>query len=191
MNDIQHKWDIRWRERAGEALVADPWLLKLNDLLPSCGHALDLACGRGRNALDLARRGLAVSALDLSAEALAQLARAAAEEGLQIDCECCDLEAQPPTLMRDFDLVLCFFFLHRPLLPWIRTAVRPGGLAILRTFSSAGRFPPGELEPRFVLQPGELLTLFSGWEILLHEEGLEPSRKGGSLAGIVARKPPA
>jgi hypothetical protein len=31
--------------------------------------------------------------------------------------------------------------------------------------------------------------MFAGWEILVHEEGLEPSHKGGSLAGIVARRP--
>jgi len=68
--------------------------------------------------------------------------------------------------------------------------VKPGGYAILRTFSSAGNFPPGDLDAQFVLQPQELLSIFSGWEILRHEEGLEPSRKGGSLAGILARKPP-
>jgi hypothetical protein len=40
-----------------------------------------------------------------------------------------------------------------------------------------------------VLNPGELLELFQSWDILRHEEGLEPSHKGGSLAGIVARRP--
>jgi len=60
---------------------------------------------------------------------------------------------------------------------------------VVRTFSRAGSFPGGLANSDFVLNPGELLELFSGWEILLHEEGLEPSKKGGSLAGIVARRP--
>jgi hypothetical protein len=72
----------------------------------------------------------------------------------------------------------------------LRESLRPGGIAVIRTFSSAGPFPGGPENKDIVLRPGELLEIFSGWEILLHEEGLEPSeKKGGSLAGIVARRP--
>jgi tellurite methyltransferase len=188
VNEFRDKWNCRWRERAGEPLVADSWLPAVCDLLP-VGRALDLACGQGRNGLELARRGFAVTAIDQSDVALAQVAATAAAEGLQVDCLRCDLEAQPPALAEDYDLVLCLFFLHRPLLPWMLAAVRPGGLVLLRTFSSAGSFTPCELDASFVLEPGELLTAFAGWEILRHEEGREPSRKGGALAGIIARKP--
>ena len=188
MNEFLDQWNRRWREQLGEELVADAWLLEVGELLP-VGHTLDLACGRGRNSMALARRGCAVTAVDHSDEALAQLAAAAVAEGLKIDCLCSDLEAELPVLPRDYDLALCFFFLHRPLLPWLLAAVKPGGLVVLRTFSSAGNFAPGELDARFVLEPGELLRVFAGWQILRHEEGVEASRKGGSLAGIVARKP--
>ena len=182
-------WDTRWRERAARPLQADPWLLGLAPLLPVAGRALDLACGRGRNALFLAQRGLAVTALDHSAEGLAQLRDAAASRNLQIETRRVDLEADPQLPAAAFDLILQFFYLQRSLLPRLRAAVRPGGLAVLRTFSSAGPFPGGPENPAFVLRPGELLEVFSGWEILRHEEGLEPSSKGGSLAGIVARRP--
>jgi tellurite methyltransferase len=188
VTDPREKWNLRWRGQAGEEPVADAWLLELAELLPG-GRALDLACGRGRNALELARRGYTVTAVDQSEEALRQLAGMARGEGLAIECLRCDLEVDPPELAPDFDLVLCLFYLYRPLHPWLLSRVKPGGLALLRTFSRAGDFPPGELNPRFVLEPGELLQLFAGWEILRHEEGLEPSRKGGSLAGILARKP--
>ncbi|MBW2688610.1 MAG: hypothetical protein JRC99_01615, partial [Deltaproteobacteria bacterium] len=60
---------------------------------------------------------------------------------------------------------------------------------VLRTFSCAGSFVGGPDNPDFVLRPGELLEIFSGWDVLFHEEGLEPSSKGGSVAGIVARRP--
>jgi len=85
-------------------------------------------------------------------------------------------------------VVIDFFYLYRPLLPKLVKVLRPGGLMVIRTFSSAGEFAAGNLNPGFVLRPGELRDLFSGWEVLLHEEGLEQSSKGGSLAGIVTRK---
>jgi SAM-dependent methyltransferase len=184
-----YKWNCRWRERRGEEIVADGWLLNNLGLLP-VGTALDLACGRGRNALELARRGFTVTGVDHATEALAQLQTAAATDKLSLATLCHDLESVVPPLDSLFDLVLCFFYLHRPLIPWMLQRVKPGGYALIRTFSRAGNFPASELDARFVLQPQELLSIFKGWEILRHEEGLEPSRKGGSLAGILARKPP-
>ena len=186
---IKPDWNDRWREKAGQPLTVDPWLLAIAPLLPNSGRALDLACGRGRHALFLAERGLAVTALDNSAEALAQLHSEATRRALTIETRQVDLEIAPQLPIAGFDVVLLFFYLQRSLLPHLRNAVRPGGLAVLRTFSSAGPFPGGPENPDFVLRPGELLEIFADWEILRHEEGLEPSSKGGSLAGIVARRP--
>ncbi len=189
MNDTHGQWNARWQEKADDLFHPDPWLLRIAPLLPG-GTALDLASGRGRNALYLAEQGFSVTALDLSEEALAQLSREATRRRLTVTTWQVDLEENPRLPEETFDLVLDFFYLHRPLLPQLRGAVRPGGIAVLRTFSSAGSFPGAPGNPAFVLQPGELLEIFAGWEILLHEEGLEPSRKGGALAGIVARRPP-
>jgi tellurite methyltransferase len=188
MTDTQNKWNERWQEKAEDFFDADPWLLRIFPLLPG-GSALDLASGRGRNALFLAEQGLSVTAFDISEEALAQLDLEAARRRLPVCTRQLDLEADPQLPSDAYDLVLDFFYLHRPLLPQLRMAVKAGGIAVLRTFSSAGSFPGGPGDPAFVLRPGELLDIFAGWEILLHEEGLEPSRKGGSLAGIVARRP--
>lgn len=189
MTDSTPDWNDRWRERADEPLTVDPWLLALAPTLPDSGCALDLACGRGRHALFLAEQGLSVTALDSSTEALAQLRSEAARRALEIEIRQVDLEVAPQLPVASFDVVLLFFYLQRSLLPHLREAVRPGGLALLRTFSSAGPFPGGPANPDYVLRPGELLKIFAGWEILRHEEGLEPSSKGGSLAGIVARRP--
>jgi tellurite methyltransferase len=188
MNDTHSRWNERWQEKADDSFDPDPWLLKTFPLLPG-GRALDLASGRGRHALFLAEQGLSVTAVDISEEALKQLNLEAARRRLVVDTRQIDLESTPRLPKETFDLVLAFFYLHRPLLPQLRRAVKPGGVAVLRTFSSAGSFPGGTGNPAFVLRPGELLDIFAGWEILLHEEGLEPSRKGGSLAGIVARRP--
>jgi tellurite methyltransferase len=188
MNDARHKWNTRWRDKAEHPFRPDSWLVKVLPLLPP-GRALDVASGRGRNALFLAEQGMTVTALDVSEEALAQLDREATDRGLRIETRQVDLESSPRLSKESFDLVIDFFFLHRPLLPALCQAVRPGGVAVLRTFSSAGPFPGGPEHSQIVLSPGELLEIFASWEVLLHEEGVEPSRKGGSLAGIVARRP--
>jgi tellurite methyltransferase len=188
MSDIRTKWNERWREKAVSSKGPDSWLCEVLPLLPG-GRALDLACGNGRNAIFLAERGLSVTALDISEEALAQLQKEAADRGLEVETRQVDLEADPRLPPDTFDLAIDFFFLYRPLLPFLLRSVRPEGVAILRTFSRAGPFPGGPENPDFVLQPGELLEIFKGWEILRYEEGLEASRKGGSLAGIVARRP--
>lgn len=188
MTDTRTKWDNRWREKSGHPSEPDGWLLKVRDLLPT-GRALDVACGQGRNALYLAEQGMSVTAVDLSEEALSQLRQEATTRNLDIRTFRVDLEADPAFPDEVFDLVVVFFYLHRPLLPLLRKMVRPGGIILLRSFSSAGPFPGGPSNPDFVLHPGELLEEFADWEILLHEEGVEPSRKGGSVAGIVARRP--
>lgn len=192
MNEIRDKWNARWREKA--AIVdwqGDPWLQRIMPLLRP-GRVLDVACGSGRNALFLAERGFTVTAVDLSREALALLNREADRRELAIATRLVDLEAaEPPLPPGPFDLVIDFFFLYRPLLPLLAKRVRPGGLLVVRTFSRAGSFSGGPDNPDFSLAPGELLGICQGWEVLLHEEGLEPAHQGGSLAGIVARRPTA
>ena len=189
MNETQRKWNDRWREKTSMTKwQVDSWLQKVLPLLPR-GRALDVACGPGRNALFLAEQQFRVMAIDISDEALGQLRHEAKARELSIDAQQVDLEINPVLPRGPFDLVLVLFYLHRQLLPLLRKAVRPGGVIVLRTFSSAGPFSGGPDNPDIVLRPGELLEVFADWEILLHEEGLEPSRKGGSVAGVVARRP--
>lgn len=182
------KWNNIWQQRADQPLSADAWLRRALPLLPP-GRALDVACGRGRNALFMAERGYDVTAVDDSVEALAQVLEVARSRHLNIALRQMDLERTCRLPGSGYDVVMQFFYLQRSLLPALRQAVRPGGVAILRTFSLAGPFPGGPGNPAFALAPGELLQMFAGWQVLLHEEGLEQSHRGGSLAGIVARRP--
>jgi SAM-dependent methyltransferase len=75
------------------------------------GAAVDLASGNGRNALWLARRGWRVTAVDVSAVALAQGMERARELGLQIDWQECDVRGWTPA--EPVDLVLVAY-LHLP-----------------------------------------------------------------------------
>jgi SAM-dependent methyltransferase len=68
--------------------------------------ALDVGAGTGRYALELARRGARVSAVDRSAEMLAAAKRSATRERLAIDFQLGSLDALPFRASH-FDLVTC------------------------------------------------------------------------------------
>ena len=189
MKKEKQTWDQRWQDKDfSDGWQVDSWLAAQQHFLES-GTALDIACGRGRNALYLAEQGYQVTGIDYSQVALHQLQDEATKRQLQLNTAQLDLEQTPDLPLEQFDLVINFYFLHRPLLPALQQLVKPGGLIIVRTFSNAGNFDPCRLKPEMVLAENELKTFFNSWQILTYEEGVEASKKGGSLVGIVARKP--
>jgi SAM-dependent methyltransferase len=93
---------------------------ELADLPP--GHALDLACGEGRNAIWLARRGWQVTAVDF-AEAALDKGRTLSE-GLDIDWVCADATTWQDPAGQEYDVcVLAYLQLLRGAR---RAAVRNG-----------------------------------------------------------------
>ena len=75
----RRRWDAR-HAAAEDVVPLPPDVLRgREDLVPTGGRALDVACGRGAVALWLARRGLVVDAVDVSPVALAAAARRAAD----------------------------------------------------------------------------------------------------------------
>ena len=83
--DDRVRWDAR-HAAAGPPGVTPPGVLagaaELTACFPVSGRALDVACGRGGVAVWLARRGLAVDAVDVSPVGLAAGARLAAAAGV-------------------------------------------------------------------------------------------------------------
>jgi len=188
MTNPREKWNKRWQEKARTTdWQVDSWLEKVFPLLPK-GTVLDVACGLGRNSLFLAEKGFSVTAVDVSETALRVLDEEAGQRNLEINTQQIDLESGALLPEGPFDLLLNFFFLHRPLLPQELARVKPGGVVVFRTFSRIGADQNEQVSASMSLAAGELVRIFSGWKILLHEEGLEPSNKGGSLAGIVAQR---
>jgi len=162
------------------------WLTGHADLLPRRGRALDVACGRGRHALWLAARGLDVVAIDRDGEALAALAAEAAYRGVRVDTREGDLETSMPPLAADsFDVIVVVHYLHRPLFPRLRDALRVGGVLVYETFTRAQARRGRPTNPAFLLEPGELTTLVTPLEVLARREGTFDERE---VASVVARR---
>lgn len=151
----RERWDARHAAGTHDQLRPDPFVLEALDALANLapGKALDLACGTGRHALELARRGWTTSAWDVSPVALERLAGRAAEAGLEVETRALDLlrEPLPPA---PHDLVVVVDFLDRALLSIVHRLVAVGGHLILATFTEDH---PGERpSAQYRLARGEL-----------------------------------
>ncbi len=159
------------------------WLLRWAHLLPAGGTVLDLACGSGRNLRWLAERGWRCTGVDRDAAALARSAGMA--ELLQAD-----VESGPwPLADRQFDAVVVFNYLWRPLWPRIVDALAPGGALVYQTFADGNQTVGKPSRPDFLLQPGELLARCAALRIVAYEDGFEaaPPR---FVQRVVAVRPP-
>ncbi len=154
------------------------------------GRALDLACGVGRHAIFLAERGWQVTAVDASRVGI-ELARVAARErGVEVDWRVIDLERGSFEIEAEaYDLIGVFYYLQRDLFPQIRAGVVRGGLVIAAIHMVDESPDIKQMNPDFLLEPGELRAEFHGWEILHDYEGT-PTEGGHQrrTAEIVARK---
>ena len=166
-----------------------PFLSTWSDLLPppAVGPVLDLACGSGRSSVWLAERGYRVTGIDWQEEALGLGRQLAASRGTTCEflrADLRDLSVVPPG---PWAVVLNFRYLQRDLLARFAHWLKPGGLAVIRTFRDVPGYV-GRPRQRHRLERGELLRCFpSGrFEILVHDEGHDPD--GRPAAGIVARR---
>lgn len=114
-------------------------ILRLLEIPPGAA-VLDLACGWGRHAVELARRGYAVTGLDWSTTLLKHARRRAHRAGVQVEWVQGDMRELPWT--GRFDAVLSLFsslgyFLSDAedlrVLQAARRALRPGGHLVLET----------------------------------------------------------
>jgi len=177
-------------ERTRPTMAFDPAPAQfLKDSLPLLprGQALDVACGRGRNTLYLASQGFTVDAVDRDEQALADLAAAAAQQGLtSITARAMELEdaASPPDIpTAHYDVILGFLYLHRPLFPALLRALKPGGVLIYETFLIDNHLRYQHPRRReFCLDHNELLSLARGLRILHYDEGEHADAYGGSSA---------
>jgi len=152
--------------------------------------ALDVAMGRGRHALVLARHGFQTFGVDMSRDAVKDAMDAAAREGLRIRGWCADLTvARLPT--RVFDLVVVTRYLQRDLFPSLKESLRAGGCVIYETFTVAQReLGTGPTSPDHLLRPSELLMVFDEWDVMFYDERVDvEGDRLVAVARLVAQRP--
>jgi SAM-dependent methyltransferase len=139
-------WDARYAALEAPLFGAEP-----NDHLRAAfarpelqpADALSLADGDGRNGRWLARRGLAVTAVDFSAEASRRARAADAAEGLTVERIEADLTAWTPPQGRRWDFVALFYLqgpasLRMAVLRLAAASVAPGGWLAMEVFAAGG-----------------------------------------------------
>ena len=131
----------RWLVPHVNHMVLDRWL-------PSCGLALDAGCGRGVESVRMGRRGLVVTALDLSPGLLRHARRRAEQAGVldRITFVEADLVEPLPLPAEHFDVCLALTGVlghmgdaHREAAANLVACCRPGGLLIIGVQSYLGK----------------------------------------------------
>lgn len=152
------------------------------------GRALDIACGKGRNALYLAELGFEVVAMDISPVALDEGRKRAELKQQRIDWRQTDLE----DVRLDetaFDLIVNFNYLQRSLTAQIKRAVKIGGRVIYETFLIDQKEIGHPKNPDYLLDHNELLESFVDFRVLYYREGIFADDDAASYrAGIVAQR---
>jgi rhodanese-related sulfurtransferase len=163
-----------------------PWLLANALLAPRGARTLDVACGRGRHALLLAGAGFPVRAVDGDPGQVAWLQSLARRLHLPLEAAVVDLEADGADLgEEEWELVLVFNYLHRPLFPALVRALKSGGILLYETYTRDEQRNGRPTSPDHLLEPGELPRLVAPLEVLRQREG---ERDGRWLASVAARK---
>ena len=154
-------------------------------LLPK-GRALDLAMGVGQNTIYLAKMGFKAEGVDISPEAVDKAMKSALGAGVTIKAQVVDLENGYYIKKDAYDLIICFNYLQRSLIPQIKDGLKKGGMLVYETFIiDQARFGKPS-NPDYLLKYNELLDVFRDFRCLRYREGILPGPK--AVAGIVAEK---
>ncbi|MCW2311392.1 SAM-dependent methyltransferase [Rhodoferax antarcticus] len=168
------------------------WVRRWSHLVKAGSSVLDVACGSGRHMAWFAGLGCQVTGLDSSPEAV--VAASAYGTCLKADIENAAwplLDAGQP---RKFDVVVVTNYLWRPLFPTLLASLAPGGLLLYETFAVGNETLGKPTRPDFLLQPGELLRVCAGLEVVAYEAGFlsNPARvvqRIGAASPLIAFAP--
>ena len=152
------------------------------------GRALDIATGRGRNAIFLAERGFAVEGVDISEVALQEAQRRAVQKGLAVTFRQADLDhIELPEAQ--YDLIVNINFLLRSLVAPIKKALKVGGRVVFETYLIDQQTIGHPKNPAYLLRHHELLDLFSDFRVFYYREGkFTEAGKDAYRAGLYGQK---
>ena len=162
----------------------EAWVNRFAPAVPRSCRALDVATGKGRHSVVLARAGFRVFGVDRDLVAVhAAVARVSAS-GYRMNAWCADLTNY--SLPRHtFAAIVVTRYLQRDLFPSIVAALASGGVLVYETFTEAQRTRGyGPTSPNHLLKSGELRSYASGLEVLHYEEVDTPD----CVAQLVARR---
>jgi len=188
----RERWNRKYQEAGAGTGEPSAALVELVQWLPAQGRVLDVAGGAGANAVWLARRGLAVTVVDVSEVGLELAEGHARRAGVALASVRADLEVEPLP-PGPWALVLCCGYLQRDLVPRIVERLEPGGrmVWIHPTVTNLERHAsPG---PRFLLQAGEAAALVeaAGLRVCWCEESwIGAGEAARFLARVVAERVP-
>ena len=134
------------------ALAPSAWITRFAPLVPSGANVLDLAAGQGRHARFFAERGARVVAVDIDANAFAEL-----DAVPGVTTRVADLEGDAwPFADTVFDAIVVANYLHRPLFPRLLDALAPDGVLLYETFAAGNEAYGRPSNPAFLLRENEL-----------------------------------
>ena len=162
-----------------------PFLVENIELLPK-GLVLDVAMGTGRNAIYLAKMGFDVEGVDISPEAVNNALESARKAGITIRAEVIDLDGKYHIRESAYDVIICFNYLQRSLIPQIKDGLRKEGMVVYETFIVDQVQFGKPKNPDYLLKHNELLEMFRDFRCLRYREGIVDGRK--AIASIIAEK---
>lgn len=126
-------WESRYAGHHGPASHGPSPYLQAAAAELAPGRALDAGCGEGEDAIWLAEHGWKVTAVDISASALARAGAAAEDAGVRVEWEVADLTSWEPS--GGFDLVTSHYVHTREtagdLVSRLAAVVVPGGTLLV------------------------------------------------------------
>ena len=135
---------------------------------------LDLGCGRGRNALYLARKGFDVTAVDYNQASLDILQEVMEAEDLDLQVGTYDINSA--SLIQDYDWIIStvvFMFLQKDRVPAVihnmQERTKPGGYNLIVAAMDTADYPCTVGFP-FAFKEGELRRYYEGWERVKYNE---------------------
>lgn len=145
----------------------------IEDYSINTGRGLDIACGAGRDLVYLAQQGWEMTGIDRNEEALERSQRLAEKHQVNITTLLRDTETGEDPFKEfpdgTFDLIIVARYLHRPLFPYIKRLLKPGGFLLYQTFMVGCEQFGSPRNPNYLLKSGELAEVFSDTEILKDE----------------------
>lgn len=175
--------------------IAEYWTL-----FPAGGTVLDVGCGEGRNSIFLAEKGFIVDAFDISEAGIGKAKRIAMEREIVMNFYCRDLAKY--IFEKDYNVILSHGVLHLcekidrdKFIEQVKLRTIVGGYNAIGVFTNRLPATPDNAPfTKSLFYVGELPSLYSGWEIVHHLEGIFEDEHPGSIhhqhayERIIARK---